>query len=73
MITLTYDLIASLATERGGYTKATLAALSVPWDSTHHSGYKGWRRSLEGKKVTQYQFEKAQAGRTIYGNQQAKA
>jgi hypothetical protein len=63
---LTKEIIDALATERGGYTKATLTALDVKWDSVHHSGFKGWKRQLIGKAVTDEQYEQAVQGKTTY-------
>lgn len=64
---LTNELISALATDRGGFTKATLLALGVFWDSIHHTGKQGWKRGLIGKEITPEDYEKALKGRTISG------
>lgn len=46
-IKLTANQILEKQTERGGYTRATLAEWGVPWPPT-----KGWKKALlEGKTV----------------------
>lgn len=56
---LTSEVLNTLATERGGYTKKTLLTLGVQWDSIHHSGLKGWKRGLVGKQITFETYKQA--------------
>lgn len=70
---LTKEHLEALATDKGGYTKATLTALNVKWDGVHHSGLKGWRKALLNASVTDEQYRAALEGRTVYSNQNAYA
>lgn len=64
---LTEEIIFALASDRGGYTRATLVALNVPINADG-SGVKGWRRDLIGTQVTDEQYQRAVEGRSIYVN-----
>ena len=59
MITITEEHLEELKTPRGGYTKATLQALSVSPNNNS-----GWRRRLIGKTFTDEQYQTALQGRS---------
>jgi len=62
---LTSELLSTLATVNGGYTKATLLTLGVEWDNVHHTGVRGWKRALLNTQVSEEVFQKAFAGKTM--------
>jgi hypothetical protein len=60
---LTKEVIKSLRTEKGGFTKATLTALGADWNDAKGGPVKGWYESILGKIVTDEQYRAAVAGR----------
>lgn len=60
-LVLTRHDIKSLRTDKGGFTGATLIALTGT-----NKPKKGWPRELVGKEILIQQYEAAVKGRTIY-------
>lgn len=65
MIILTREMLESLKSSEGGFTKAATKPLGVKWPLV-----KGWLRRLEGKSVSEGKWREAQKGKeklTKYG------
>lgn len=54
---ITFELINSVTTPRGGFTRKTLEALGVSWPPKS-----GWRYRLRGKHITDEAYAAAKAG-----------
>lgn len=65
MVILTREMLESLKSSHGGFTKAATRPLGVKWPLV-----KGWLKKLEGKEVSEKKWREAEKGKenlTKYG------